>query len=222
MSESHLTFKRDISNDPSQNSFGGLWGVEASLQKVEEWIEVEKINIGSEDFSLKIFIERKGEKDGGNLTWEPQREKTLNSCNGIGASTATLFFGQGLKMSFHCPVTLLGDQSPHCLLGAAPMCPGKLSTGKEWVGEVHTWQLIHNFFHCESGPLQRKIFCVIFKVMLLLTVSDVLCDILLHFYLNWFHDPLTGVNLSVWKMVEIKAQDCKTFWDPAVKNPSHM
>lgn len=47
MSESHLTFKRDVSNDPSQNSFGGLWGVEASLQKVEEWIEVEKINIGS-------------------------------------------------------------------------------------------------------------------------------------------------------------------------------
>ena len=68
MSESHLTFKRDNSNDPSQNRFGGLWGVEASLQKVEEWIEVEKINIGSEDFSLKIFIERKGEKDGGNLT----------------------------------------------------------------------------------------------------------------------------------------------------------
>ena len=67
MSESHLTFKRDISNDPSQNSFGGLWGVEASLQKVEEWIEIEKINIGSEDFSFKIFIERKGEKDGGNL-----------------------------------------------------------------------------------------------------------------------------------------------------------
>lgn len=67
MSESRLTFKRDISNDPSQNSIGGLWGVEASLQKVEEWIEVEKIKTGSEDFSFKIFTERKGEKDGGNL-----------------------------------------------------------------------------------------------------------------------------------------------------------
>lgn len=143
ISESHLTFKMDINIDPSQNSFGGILGVEASLQKVEEWIEVEKINIGSKDFSFKVFIERKGEKDGRNLMWEPQREKKLNSCNGIGGSTATLFLGQGLKISFHCPVTLLGDQSLHSLFRAAPKCPRQLSIGKEWVGEVHTWQLIH-------------------------------------------------------------------------------
>ena len=117
--------------------------MEASLQKEEEWVEVEKINTGSEDFSFKIFIERKREKDGRNLMWEPQPEKKLNSCNGIGGSIATLFLGQGLKISFHCPVTLSGDQTLHCLFRAAPKCPGQLYIGKEQVGEVHTWQLIH-------------------------------------------------------------------------------
>lgn len=36
MSENHLIFKREIVSDLSQNNFGGILGVEASVQRMEK------------------------------------------------------------------------------------------------------------------------------------------------------------------------------------------